>query len=100
MPDTAILLRVARAATGRTQSEVAQSAGVLRVRLSDWERGRRRPRPEAVRRIIEVLAMPLDEEPGESETAAGIVQAITDWLHRDSPAAADDERRETSATQT
>ena len=57
------LLRALRAASGRTQAEVAQAAGLPASVLSAYERGRREPSFAAVARIVEVLGHRLTAVP-------------------------------------
>ncbi len=59
MTDVGTILRVARAAAGCSQTELAHRVGVQRTRLSEWERGHCRPRPDvAVRLLAALVATP------------------------------------------
>ena len=48
-------IEVARIRAGLRQYEVATSVGILASRLSEIEAGRRRPSPELLERILQVI---------------------------------------------
>jgi transcriptional regulator with XRE-family HTH domain len=50
-------LRRRRQAAGLSQEDLAAVVGVTPQAISLWERGRRRPRPATVARILEALRM-------------------------------------------
>jgi DNA-binding transcriptional regulator YiaG len=50
-----IEMKVARIRAGLRQYEVATSVGILANRLSEIEAGRRRPSPELLERILQVI---------------------------------------------
>jgi transcriptional regulator with XRE-family HTH domain len=71
----ATLLRVTRAAVGISQSDLAQIAGIERVRLSEFEHGRRVPAEGVLLHLLATLGrLALD---GRSETDGGSVEVVT-----------------------
>jgi excisionase family DNA binding protein len=52
-------LRELREALGLTQADVARHLGVAPSQVSRWEAGDRRPRPDRIRALLEVLEVPL-----------------------------------------
>lgn len=50
-----IKIKIARIRAGLRQYEVAASVGILANRLSEIEAGRRRPSPELLERILQVI---------------------------------------------
>jgi len=58
-------IKIARIRAGLRQYEVAKSVGILPNRLSEIESGRRRPSPELLRRILQVIKSNND---GQTET--------------------------------
>ena len=48
-------IKVARIRAGLRQYDVAKSVGILANRLSEIEAGRRRPSPELLERILQVM---------------------------------------------
>ena len=50
-----IEIKIARIRAGLRQYDVAQSVGILPNRLSEIEAGRRRPSPELLKRIFQVI---------------------------------------------
>ncbi|MFV0307598.1 MAG: helix-turn-helix transcriptional regulator [Desertimonas sp.] len=51
------LLRRARRAAGLNQADLARQVGVKQASVSDWERGRRSPRPTRIKKIAAVLGI-------------------------------------------
>ena len=58
-------IKIARIRAGLRQYEVATSVGILPNRLSEIEAGRRRPSPELLQRILQVIKGNND---GQTET--------------------------------
>jgi transcriptional regulator with XRE-family HTH domain len=58
-------IKIARIRAGLRQYEVATSVGILPNRLSEIEAGRRRPSPELLERILQVIKGNND---GQTET--------------------------------
>ncbi|MFC1929719.1 helix-turn-helix domain-containing protein [Chloroflexota bacterium] len=58
-------IKIARIRAGLRQYEVATSVGILPNRLSEIESGRRRPSPELLRRILQVVK---SSDDGQTET--------------------------------
>ena len=58
-------IKIARIRAGLRQYEVATSVGILPNRLSEIEAGRRRPSPELLERILQVIKGKND---GQTET--------------------------------
>ena len=58
-------IKIARIRAGLRQYEVATSVGILPNRLSEIEAGRRRPSPELLERILQVIKGRND---GQTET--------------------------------
>lgn len=54
-------IAAARIARGMTQSQLGAAIGVLGTQVSNWERGSRRPKLDALRRIADALNVPLDD---------------------------------------
>lgn len=50
-----------RKAAGLTQSELAHRIGTSYTRVSDWERGVAIPTPQYLRRMAEVLGVPIEK---------------------------------------
>ena len=48
-------IKIARIRAGLRQYEVATSVGILPNRLSEIEAGRRRPSPELLKRILQII---------------------------------------------
>lgn len=51
----------ARIARGMTQAQLGAAIGVSGTQMSNWERGDRRPKLDALRRIADALSVPLDD---------------------------------------
>jgi transcriptional regulator with XRE-family HTH domain len=58
-------IKIARIRAGLRQYEVATSVGILPNRLSEIEAGRRRPSPELLERILQIIKGNND---GQTET--------------------------------
>ena len=58
-------IKIARIRAGLRQYEVATSVGILPNRLSEIEAGRRRPSPELLKRILQIIKGNND---GQTET--------------------------------
>lgn len=56
MPD----LRALRLAAGLTQRQLGQAVGRSGAEISEWERGRRRPRIPQIRALARVLGVPFE----------------------------------------
>ena len=54
-------IAAARIARGMTQSQLGAAIGVLGTQVSNWERGLRRPKLDALLRIADALKVPLDD---------------------------------------
>ena len=52
-------MRLIRLASGRSQQEVADAAGVVQSSLSYWEQGARTVPLEKLRRVLDVLGLDL-----------------------------------------
>jgi len=58
-------IKIARIRAGLLQYEVAANVGILPNRLSEIEAGRRRPSPELLERILQVIKGNGDVDEGE-----------------------------------
>ena len=74
-----------RKEAGMTQEELAEKVGITRAYLSEIERGKKDPSYSKVKKISDILGIPIDELTGKEVDLEDLPESLEKFVERENP---------------